>query len=226
MWSNGTIVTVVGDHAAPHHCPALTTWDDLLPDQATRLPDELARIDAYLDDERFTAPWRTHFHAKLGRPSVPVPTLLRLLYLKHRYQLGYEALCREVSDSLSWRLFCRVPPDQPVPHPTTLSKLGRRAGPEVIGQLNAALLGKLAGDKLLRARKLRIDTTVVEADIDYPTDADLLEQAVRTVGGLVRRLKARGAARRTAFRNRSRSAGRRMRQLAQTLRAAHWRRHG
>ena len=206
--------------------PPLTTWDDLLPDQATRLPDELARIDAYLDDERFTAPWRTHFHAKLGRPSVPVPTLLRLLYLKHRYQLGYESLCREVGDSLSWRRFCRVPPDQPVPHPTTLSKLGRRAGPEVIGQLNAPLLGKLAGDKLLRARKLRIDTTVVEADIDYPTDADLLEQAVRTVGGLVRRLKARGAARRTAFRNRSRSAGRRMRQLAQTLRAAHWRRHG
>ena len=149
---------------------------------------------------------------------MPVPTLLRLLYLKHRYGLGYESLCKEVGDSISWRRFCRIPLDQPVPHPTTLSKLVRRAGPEVIGQLNAALLGKLAGDKLLRARKLRVDTTVVEADIDYPTDADLLEQAVRTVGGLVRRLKARGAARRTAFRDRSRSAGRRMRQLAQTLR--------
>jgi IS5 family transposase len=198
--------------------PPLTTWDALLPDLATRLPTELARIDAYLDDESFIAPWRAHFHARRGRPSVPMPTLLRLLYLKHRYGLGYESLCKEVDDSISWRRFCRIPLDRAVPHPTTLSKLVRRAGPGVIEQLNTALLGKLAADKLLRARKLRVDTTVVEADIDYPTDADLLEQAVRTLGGLVRRLKARGAARRTAFRDRSRSAGRRMRQLAQTLR--------
>jgi IS5 family transposase len=85
-------------------------------------------------------------------------------------------------------------------------------------QLNAALLDKLASDRLLRARKLRVDTTVVEADIDYPTDADLLEQAVRKLGGLVRRIKARGAAGRTPFRDRGRAAGRRMKQLARTLR--------
>ena len=125
-------------------------------------------------------------------------------------------MCKEVGDSISWRRFCRIPLDRPVPHPTTLSKLVRRAGPEVIGQLNAALLGKLDGDKLLRARKLRIDTTVVEADIDDPTDADLLEQAVRTAGGLVRRLKARGAASDRV--SGPQPLGRRMRQLAQTLR--------
>jgi len=198
--------------------PPLSTWDDLLPDQAKRLPDELARIDTYLDDERFTAPWRAYFSARLGRPSVPVPTLLRLLYLKHRYQLGDETLCREVGDSIAWRRFCRIPLDQPVPHPTTLSKLVGRAGPEVIGQLNTALVGKLAGDKLLRGRKLRVDTTVVEADIDDPTDADLLEQAVRTLGGLVRRIKARGAAKRTRFRDRGRAAGRRIKQLSHALR--------
>jgi transposase, IS5 family len=198
--------------------PLVTVWDEVLPEQARRLPQELARIDAYLDDERFIAPWRSVFDPRLGRPSVPVATLLRLLYLKHRYQLGYESLCREVGDSLGWRRFCRIPLDQSVPHPTTLVKLVRRAGPATIGQLNTALLGKLAGDKLLRARKLRIDSTVVEADIDFPTDADLLERAIRTTGGLVRRLKARGAATRTRFRDRGRAAGRRMRQLAQTLR--------
>jgi hypothetical protein len=69
-----------------------------------------------------------------------------------------------------------------VSHPTTLVKLVRRAGPEMIEQLNTALVAKLAAGKLLRARKLRVDTTVVEADIDYPTDADLLEQAVRKLG--------------------------------------------
>jgi transposase, IS5 family len=105
-----------------------------------------------------------------------------------------------------------------VPHPTTLIKLVRRAGPDVIEQLNAALVAKLTADKLLRARKLRVDTTVVEADIDYPTDADLLEHAVRKLGGLVRRIKGRGAASRTRFRDRGRAAGRRMKQLARTLR--------
>jgi transposase, IS5 family len=198
--------------------PQTTIWELLLPEEAKRLPAELARIDAYLDDERFVAPWRVLFSARLGRPSVPVDTLLRLLYLKHRYGLGYESLCREVSDSISWRRFCRIGLDRPVPHPTTLVKLVRRAGPKVIDELNAALLHKLTDDKLLRARKVRVDTTVVEADVDYPTDADLLEHAVRKLGGLVRRIKARGAASRTRFRDRGRAAGRRMKQLARTLR--------
>jgi len=218
LWSNDTVVAVLETPLLRTTTPPLATWDDLLPDQAKRLPTELAQVDAYLDDERFLAPWHALFSARLGRPSVPVPTLLRLLYLKHRYQLGYESLCKEVGDSISWRRFCRIPLDQPVPHPTTLSKLVRRAGPGVIGQLNHALVGKLVGDKLLRARKLRIDTTVVEADIDYPTDADLLERAVRKVGGLVRRIKAHGAAPRTAFRDRGRAAGRRLRQLGHALR--------
>ena len=198
--------------------PQTTMWELLLPEEAKRLPAELVRIDAYLDDERFIAPWRRLFDRRLGRPSVPIDTLLRLLYLKHRYQLGYESLCREVSDSIWWRRFCRIGLDRPVPHPTTLVKLVRRAGPEVIQELNAALVEKLADDKLLRARKLRVDTTVVEADIDYPTDADLLEGAVRKLGGLVRRIKGRGAASRTRFRDRGRAAGRRMKQLARTLR--------
>jgi IS5 family transposase len=180
----------------------------LLPEELKRLPAELARVDAYLDDERFIAPFRALFDRRLGRPSVPVESLLRLLYLKHRYQLGYEDLCREVSDSIGWRRFCRIGLDRPV-HPTTLVKLVRRASPETIAQLNGALLDKLTADRLLRGRKLRVDTTVVEADIDYPTDADLLEQAVRKLGGLVRRIKARGAASRTRFRDRGRAAGRR-----------------
>jgi transposase, IS5 family len=198
--------------------PQTTIWELLLPEEAKRLPTELARVDAYLDDERFIAPWRTLFSARLGRPSVPVDTLLRLLYLKHRYGLGYETLCREVSDSISWRRFCRIPLDRPVPHPTTLVKLVRRAGPEVTEELNAALVAKLAAGKLLRARKLRVDTTVMEADIDHPTDADLLEKAVRKLGGLVRRVKARGVASRTRFRDRGRAAGRRLKQISRTLR--------
>jgi IS5 family transposase len=105
-----------------------------------------------------------------------------------------------------------------VPHPTTLVKLVRRARPETIAQLNGALLDKLTGDRLLRGRKLRVDTIVVEADIDYPTDADLLEQAIRKLGGLVRRIKAQGAAAGPGFGTVVGRLGRRMKQVARTLR--------
>jgi hypothetical protein len=75
-----------------------------------------------------------------------------LLYLKHRYGLGYESLCREVSDSLGWP---PVLPHRPGPAgaaPDHLVKLVRRAGPGVVEQLNAALVAKAAQGKLLRAR--------------------------------------------------------------------------
>jgi transposase, IS5 family len=198
--------------------PQTTIWDALLPEEAKRLSDELAHIDTLLEDERFITPYRKHFDARIGRPSIPIETLLRMLYLKHRYQLGYESLCKEVSDSITWRRFCRIPLDKPVPHPTTLIKLVRRCGTETIDALNGALLTKLVDTKVLRGRKLRVDTTVLQADIDHPTDADLLEKAVRKIGRLARRIKARGAATRTKFRDRGRSAGKRMKMIGQTLR--------
>ena len=88
--------------------PQTMIWELLLPEEVKRLPAELVQVDAYLDDERFLAPWRVLFDRRLGRPSIPVDTLLRLLYLKHRYGLGYESLCREVADSIGWRRFCRI----------------------------------------------------------------------------------------------------------------------
>jgi IS5 family transposase len=59
-----------------------------------------------------------------------------------------------------------------VPHPTTLVKLVGRAGPEVIGQLNAALLDKLAKDRLLRGRKLQVDTTPTQFGYTLPLGED------------------------------------------------------
>jgi transposase, IS5 family len=199
--------------------PPPPAWDRLLPAAVRRLSAELATVDTYLDDDRFITPWQPHFSTRLGRPSVPIQTLLRLLYLKHRYQLGYETLCREVNDSISWRRFCRIGLDQPVPHPTTLVKLVGRAGPEVIEQLNVALLAKLAGDKLLRCHKLRIDTTVVGANVAYPTDLGLLARAVSKLVTTAKRVQAAGGATRTRVRDRRRAARRRAREVARAMRS-------
>lgn len=192
-------------------------WESVLPEVCLRLPAELERVDELLDDERFFAPFREHFDVRLGRPSVPVETYLRLMFLKHRYQLGYETLCREVADSISWRRFCRIDIDAVVPHPTTLMKTTSRCGADVVAQLNEALLVKANEQRLIRLGKVRADTTVVSADVEYPTDSGLLAKAIGKMSRIVARVKAAGGATRTRFRDRRRSASRKVRQLASKL---------
>src|SRR5215212_8406142 len=85
-----------------------TLWEAILPEDLRRLPGELARVDGLLDDAVFFAPFVPFFDPRIGRPSVPMETYLRLMFLKYRYRLGYESLCREVSDSISWRRFCHI----------------------------------------------------------------------------------------------------------------------
>ena len=111
-------------------------WESVLPEICLRLPVELERVDVWLDDDRFFAPFVPHFSPRMGRPSIPMETYLRLMFLKHRYRLGYESLCGEVSDSISWRRFCRIDIDARLPHPTTLMKLTTRCGEQAIAALN------------------------------------------------------------------------------------------
>ena len=136
-------------------------------------------------------------------------TYLRLMFLKFRYRLGYEVLCREVADSISWQRFCRIPFGTRVPHPTTLMKITSRCGDDAVAGLNEALLATAAAVKLLRTDKVRADTTVVEAAVGYPTDSGLLAKAIGTMARTVARIKAAGGATRTRARDRRRSAGRR-----------------
>src|SRR6476469_8453650 len=143
----------------------------------------LARVDALLDDPAFFVAFAPHFHPVIGRPSTPAEWYLRLMFLKFRYRLGYESLCAEVSDSISWRRFCRIPLDAKVPHPTTLMKLTTRCGEGAVAGLNEALLARAAERKLLRTARVRADTTVISANVAYPTDCGLLAKAV---GKLVR----------------------------------------
>jgi IS5 family transposase len=106
----------------------VSLWEAVLPLELFSLPDELARVDALLDDPVFFAPFAPFFDLRIGRPSTPMETYLRLMFLKFRYRLGYESLCRQVGDSITWRRFCRIALDGAVPHPTTLMKLNTRYG--------------------------------------------------------------------------------------------------
>jgi IS5 family transposase len=194
-----------------------TLWDAILPAPLLVLPAELARVDALLDDAVFFAPFVPYFDARIGRPSIPMETYLRLMFLKFRYRLGYESLCREVADSISWQRFARIPLGTRVPHPTTLMKITTRCGDAAVAGLNEALLAKASAAKLLRTDKVRADTTVVEADVAYPTDSGLLAKTVGRIARTVERVKAAGGATRTRSRDRRRAAGRRARSIAGKL---------
>jgi len=132
----------------------VSLWEAVLPPEVLRLPVELARVDGLLDDPVFFAPFVPFFDPRVGRPSTPMETYLRLMFLKFRYRLGYESLCREVSDSITWRRFCRIPLDGTVPHPTTLMKLTTRFGSAAVDGCNEALLAKAVEGKLLRTSRL------------------------------------------------------------------------
>jgi IS5 family transposase len=97
-------------------------------------------------------------------------------------------------------------------------KLTTRCGTAAVDGCNEALLAKAADAKLLRTSRLRADTTVVPADVAYPTDSGLLAKAVARIAAAGRRVQAAGGATRTKVRNRSRSAGARAREIGAKLR--------
>jgi len=221
-WARSLVLTVVGARLGWRmlrtRAEQVSLWEALLPPEVLRLPEELARVDELLDDAVFFAPFVPFFDPRVGRPSTPMETYLRMMFLKFRYRLGYESLCAEVSDSITWRRFCRIPIDGRVPHPTTLMKLTTRCGTAAVDGCNEALLAKAADAKLLRTSRLRADTTVVPANVAYPTDSGLLARAVRRIAATGRRIQAAGGATRTRVRDRSRAVGRRAHGIAAKLR--------
>ena len=140
------------------------------------------------------------------------------MHLRFRYRLGFETLCAEVADSLSWRRFCRIGPYDKVPDPSTLMKITKRCGESVVAQLNEALLRKADAAHLVKLDKLRTDTTVVPANVAYPTDSGLLSRGVAKLARAVSSLKSMGLASRTSFRDRTRSVRRRAHSIAAWLR--------
>jgi len=182
------------------------------------LPGDLAEIDVLLDDERFFEPFRAFFDPVIGRPSIPIETYLRLMFLKYRYRLGFEPLCREVSDSISWRRFCRISIDETVPHPSTLMKITTRCGTAAVEGLNEALLAKAHEEGVVHLERVRADTTVVPANVGYPTDSGLLAKGVAKLAALTVKIKAAGLATRTKSRDRTRSVRRRAHDMGAWLR--------
>ncbi len=124
-----------------------------------------------------------------GRPATPAEVVLRLLLLKHMRNWGYRVLEREVRANLVYRQFTRVGA-QKVPDAKTLGRLALALGPEIIEQLHCRVVTIACEKRIVRGRRLRVDTTVVETDIHYPTDSSLLGDGVRVLTRAMKRMAA------------------------------------
>jgi IS5 family transposase len=202
-------------------------WDEILPAEAKALPGDLARLDELLSHPGLLAPIGARWERLLaetgassgrGRPTIAMETYVRLMIVKHRSGWGYETLMREVSDSIHLRRFCRIGMTERVPDESTVRKLTRRLGAEVVHEITRELIQKARREKRFRPRAARIDSTVIEADVRWPTDSGLAADGVKALAREGRKLAAKLGETRTAVRDRSRSVGRKLRALTRTIR--------
>ena len=145
------------------------------------MDEELTEVDRLLSTTELIRPFEAVFDPIMGRPGTPVDVYLRMMYLKFRWGLSYEEVEREVRERIPWRHFCHLSLQESVPDSTTLIKLNQRFGDALIGDLNKKLVKHLVKTKAIKPRKIRIDSTTVEAHISYPTDLGLIHQTVKTL---------------------------------------------
>jgi transposase, IS5 family len=174
------------------------------------LDEELSQIDELLSNGGLLKPFEEAFDPSLGRPGTAVGIYLRMMYLKFRWGLSYEEVEREVRERLPWRYFCRLSLMDPVPDATTLIKLNQRFGEDRVVGLNKRLVKQLVQRKAIKARRIRIDSTTIEAHISYPNDVGVLHQAVksltRTAGSLGQKIRSHVRATKRALFNWSQTA--------------------
>ncbi len=145
------------------------------------LDEEFKKADELLSQSNLLKPFEEVFDESLGRPGTPVGIYLRMMYLKFRWGLSYEEVEREVRERLPWRYFCHLSLMDAVPDSTTLIKLNQRFGEERLLKLNQELVRLLVKTRSIKPRRIRIDSTTLEAHISYPNDVGVLHQAVKTL---------------------------------------------
>src|SRR5437660_9912814 len=124
---------------------------------------------------------------KRGRNATPAEVVLRLMVLKHVRNWSYEVLEREVKANLVYRMFTRIGTET-VPDAKTLGKLGRALGSKIVEQIHQRLVEIACQRHVVEGRRMRLDTTVTEVNIHYPTDSSLLGDGTRVLTRIMKQI--------------------------------------
>jgi IS5 family transposase len=190
-------------------------FEVLLPDGHKLWPDWLRRIDTLLEDDAVievvaqALESRWPQSRRRGRPGTPAEVVIRMLILKHLFDWSYDDLEQEVRANLVYRAFTRIDADE-VPDAKTILKIARALGPDIIEQLHRQVLDVAKRAGVTHGRRFRIDTTVVETNVHYPTDSSLLQDGMRVLTRTMQRASVPLGDARGRVRNRLRSVGRRV----------------
>jgi len=152
-----------------------------------------------------------------GRLGYPAEVVLRLLILKHVRNWSYAVLEREVRANLVYRDFSRVGAGK-MPDAKTMGRWCVALGPGVIKGIHDRIVQIALAQKVVQGRKMRIDTTVVESNIHYPTDSSLLGDGVRVLTRSMRKITELAGAAGTKLRDRGRSVKWRVLEIARAAR--------
>jgi IS5 family transposase len=187
----------------------------LLPDGHKLWPDWLRKIDTLLEDDAVIEVVAQALEARWpqsrrrGRPGTPADVVIRMLILKHLFDWSYDDLEREVRANLVYRMFTRIDAGE-VPDAKTILKIARALGPDVVKQLHRQVVEVAKRAGVTHGRRFRIDTTVVETNVHYPTDSSLLRDGVRVLTRTMARASTALGDPRGRVRNRLRSVSRRV----------------
>jgi IS5 family transposase len=179
--------------------------------------------DEILDNEELIEPVyealrrRRPKSATRGRKGTPAEVALRMLALKHMRNWSFDVLEREVRANLVYRVFTRVGAEK-VPDAKTLARIECALGPEVFQRVQDRIVGIAKEKKAVEGRKMRVDTTVTETNIHYPTDSSLLGDGVRVLTRTMKRIVEIGGKAGERVRDRMRSVGRRVMEIARITR--------
>ena len=154
---------------------------------------------------------------RLGRQGFSAEVVLRLLVLKHVRNWSYAVLEREVRANLVYREFTRVGSDK-MPDAKTMGRWGVALGPAVIAQIHERIVQIAQTKKVVPGRKMRVDTTVVESNIHYPTDSSLLGDGVRVLIRTMRKITKLVGDIGTKLRDRSKGVKQRVFEIARAAR--------
>lgn len=184
----------------------------------------MKKIDELLDDDELVETVRLRLQKRRpesrtrGREGTPAEVVLRMLTLKHMKNWSFETLEREVRANLIYRDFTRIG-DRPAPDSKTMIKLRQALGSETLESINRRLVEMSISNKIARGRKMRVDTTVVETDVHYPTDSSLLADGIRAITRKIEKINEKLGDKGLKVRNRLRSAKRRAIEIARSARA-------
>jgi IS5 family transposase len=184
----------------------------------------MRQADRVLEDEKlvnvvYEALLRRHPKSRTrGRLGTPAEIVLRMLLLKHIRNWSFRVVEREVRTNLLYREFTRVYAGK-VPDAKSLGRQALALGPDVIQQIHQRMVELAVENKVVRGRKMRVDTTVVETNIHYPTDSSLLGDGDRVLTRLMKKVTVIAGAAGTKVRDSMRGVQRRVAEIARASRA-------